>query len=339
MQQQSSQPVKTFSVGFGDLINELPYARSVARLYETEHHEIDLQTPPVAELLERMAEVYDEPFADSSHIPTYLISEFASRHVKVVLSGDGGDELFGGYRWYPPLALSDQVDRSHLKWCLLRTVSKLLRDRIPALARHSNALGLAARWSDMWMRGVMCHVQFRDRERRQLWGERITDVASFAPGDYYRPAPDAAGLNRAFYFDLTCYLPGDILVKVDRAAMAHGLETRAPFLDRDLAEFALSLPTALKVRGHETKIVLKTACQRYWPRELWQRDKQGFGSPTGTWLGLPDVQALVHRVFSPKSELRRLLPGLPPGSRPPRDYRTWCLLTLGLWLEHHEVPL
>ena len=330
MQGQNPQPVKTFAVGFGEEINELPYARAVARRYGTDHHEVDLGAPPVAELLETMAAVYDEPFADSSAIPTYLISKFARRFVKVVLSGDGGDEMLGGYQWYPMLALSEEVGGSRAEWIILRAISRALRERAGGLYRRSVAVGLSARWPDMWKRAAMNQVYLADRRRRELWGDgrapRDNGVADVAPDT-------VEGLNRAFYFDLTTYLPGDILVKVDRASMAHGLETRAPFLDRDLAEFALSLPPSLKAdsRGR-TKIVLRQACERDWPEEVRTRPKQGFGAPYARWLDKPDVQALVARVFRAGGPLRALLPGIPASPRP-RSYETWMFLTLGLWLE------
>jgi len=335
MQQHSARPVKTFSVGFGTMINELPYARAVAERYGTEHHEIDLGEPDVASLIERMIGVYDEPFADTSHIPTFLVSEFARKYVKVVLSGDGGDELFGGYWWYAPLAKSEDIPLALAQWVVLRAISVALRHRHRALTARSHAAGLAARWDDVWTRDVMSQTVFRAHLRQRMWGER--HVPPFEPGGHFRPSSGTNGLNRAFYFDLTSFLPGDILVKVDRAAMAHGLETRAPFLDRDLAEFALTIPADLKVRGDETKAVLREACRQYWPPSLWDRPKQGFGSPIGRWLKLPSMQPLLDRVFRRGSRLRELLPGIPDSARHGADYRHWTLLTLGLWLEANEV--
>ena len=331
MTEHSREPVRTFSVGFGSMINELPYARMVANRYGTEHHEVDLGEPDVATLIQRMTDVYDEPFADSSHIPTYLIAEYAQKYVKVVLSGDGGDELFGGYWWYPPLMRSEKVPFALLQWAVLRTAGKVLRTRNRALTVRSHAAGLAARWDDVWTRDIMSQTVFRQNQRRRLFGSTGPE---FDPGVSFMPDAKVSGLNRAFHFDLTSYLPGDILVKVDRAAMAHGLETRAPLLDRDVVEFALSLPPDLKVRGNETKVVLKEAAKQYWPRELWNRPKQGFGAPIPRWLELPAMQALQDRVFRPGSPLRQLLPGLPEKNHP-RDYKTWVLLTLGLWLEKH----
>jgi len=337
MQEQSNHPIQTFSVGFGDYINELPYARAVAKQYDTEHHEIDLGVPHVGEMLQRMAVVYDEPFADTSNIPTYLISEFARLHVKVVLSGDGGDELFGGYGWYPPLAKSEYVAGSWAKWAVFRLLSRMFRERIPSLHVYSVALGLSHRWPDMWMRGAMSNICFREKQRWRLWGERQRDVPPFSPGDYCRPPSGTAGLNRSLYFDLTSYLPGDILVKLDRAAMAHGLETRPPFLDRDLVEFALSLPATMKVNGNDTKVVLRRACECYWPQELHTRGKLGFGSPCDVWLNFPEVQEQLRRVFASGSRLREVLAGLPSKWHEARPYETWVLLVLGLWLEGHEA--
>jgi asparagine synthase (glutamine-hydrolysing) len=340
MQMQSDVPVKTFSVGFGSYINELPYARAVAKKYGTEHFDIDLGMPDVAEMLLRMATVYDEPFYDTSNIPTYLISKFARQHVKVVLSGDGGDELFGGYSGtYPMLVQSQNVPDSMLLWIILRSLSTLLRHRWKSLALYSAGCGLAARCSGMWRRQVMQHVRIREPERRGLWGERAGEVDSYHPGDYYRPPDVVEGANRGFFYDLTSYLPGDILVKVDRASMAHGLETRAPFLDRDLAEYALSLPVNLKVDDWNTKIALQEACTGYWPEELRGRKKQGFGSPIHVWAGLKEVRDLMRDVFSKTSLLTRLLPGASYRRSSGKLYQSWILLVLGLWLQRNGVSV
>lgn len=333
MQTQSAHPVKTFSVGFGDYINELPYARAVAQQYGTEHHEIDLGTPRVAELLERMVEVYDEPFHDPSHIPTYLIAQYARQHVKVVLSGDGADELFGGYSWYPLMAASTEVAASWLKWTILRGMSRLVGNRLSRLDRYSHAMGLALRYPLSWMRYVS--ERTTSEAVRRAWWSRPVDP--YVPGSYYRPPNGTSGMDQILYFDLVSFLPGDILVKVDRAAMAHGLETRAPFLDRDLVEFALTLPSTLKVDDDKTKLVFKRACAQYWPEALHKRGKQGFAAPFRTWLGLPDVAALVKRVFRDGSKLRELLPGISCAQQTRSDYETWCLLTFGLWLERQNV--
>lgn len=335
MQQQSDVPVKTFSVGFGTEINELPFARAVADRYGTEHYEVDLGAPTAAGALERMAEVYDEPFADTSCIPTYLIAEFARRHVKVVLSGDGGDEMFGGYGWYPILARSAPLRGSRAAWLLLRAISRATGDRYASLHRTSVAVGLAARWPDLWLRAAMNQVYLRDDRRAMLWGAR-RDGHAFEIARTDVAAARVDGLNRAFYFDLTAYLPGDILVKVDRAAMAHGLETRAPFLDRDVAEFTLSLPPRLKADRDRTKIVLREACERFWPEAVRARGKHGFGAPYRRLLATADVRAMVAHVFRPAGALRQLLPGVTAADAA-HSFETWMLLVLGLWLERRAA--
>lgn len=339
MHDLARHPVQTFSVGFGEHINELPYARQVAQQYQTAHYELDLGTPPVAELIEHMAAVYDEPFMDPSHVPTFLVAQFARAQVKVVLTGDGADELFGGYAWYTLLAMSAEIPASLLAWLVLRSASRLMADRYGALAFYSRAMGMAVRWPDPWERYLTYRLVFREDERRGLWGAVQHAAHSAFPTPYYSPGDDAVGLDRMFHLDLKCFLPGDILVKVDRAAMAHGLETRAPFLDRDVIEFALSLPSSLKVDGRGTKRMFKHALQRYWPEAIRGRPKQGFAAPYQRWLQRPDVRRLVQRVFAPASPLRRLLPGLGGNMARRGDYQTWCLLTLGLWLERHGMEL
>ncbi|MEX2162805.1 MAG: asparagine synthase (glutamine-hydrolyzing) [Sulfuricaulis sp.] len=336
MQQLSSQPVKTFSVGFGEYINELPYARAVAELYRTEHHDIDLGTPPVAQLLQTMAEVYDEPFRDPSHIPTYLISQYARGNVKVVLTGDGADELFGGYAWYPLLAKSTEVSASWFVWLVLRSVSRLVGNKVRSLDRYSRAIGIAVRTPQPWRRYIR-EITVAGESRRSWWAEQSMASSSYFPGEYYRPPASTTGMDEVLYFDLMSFLPGDILVKVDRAAMAHGLETRAPFLDRDLVEFSLSLPSVLKVKDDETKVLFKHALKQYWPALLHKRGKQGFAAPFQAWLEFPEVRTLSQRVFADGSKLRELLPGVRSEQQHGRNYETWNLLTLGLWLERHGV--
>jgi asparagine synthase (glutamine-hydrolysing) len=334
MQMQSSRPVKTFSVGFGTMINELPYAEAVARRYGTEHHAIDLGDVDAAALIAKMAAVYDEPFADTSHIPTFLVSQYARRFVTVVLSGDGGDELFGGYGWYGLLQRSQAIHFATPQWLLLRGASKALRDRWSGLRDRSQAAGLAARWDDVWTRDLMVHTVMRPPLRRRLWGENAP--AAYEPSRY-KPGDAVEGLDRAFDFDVRFYLPGDILTKVDRAAMANSLETRAPFLDRDVAEFALSLPAQLKVANGQSKRVLRAAFEELWPDEIRRRGKQGFGSPIARWMAEPAMRELIERVSAPASPLRRLLPGASGDDFRRSDYASWILLTLGLWLDTHEV--
>lgn len=283
-----------------------------------------------------MARVYDEPFMDPSHIPTYLIAGFARERVKVVLTGDGADELFGGYAWYPLIAAAALLPGSLLAWFVLRSASRLVGDRVAPLVLYSRALGLAAHTADAWERYVRYRLVFADEDRRLLWGGGPVSYRDWLPAQHYRAGDGTAGFDAALHFDLAAFLPGDILVKVDRAAMAHGLETRAPFLDRDVAELALRLPAALKVSGRQTKIAFRHAFASLWPPELHTRAKQGFAAPHDRWLERPDVAALERRVRAPGSPLSQLLPGMTT-ARAWTSRQRWSLLTLGLWLEHNAA--
>jgi asparagine synthase (glutamine-hydrolysing) len=345
MSRFSDHPVKTFSVGFGSYINELPYASAVAKLYKTEHHEIQMDIR-VAETLETLAHVFDEPFADSSNIPTYKISEFASKHVKVVLAGDGGDEIFGGYGWYRNILLAslDTPSVLQLIGLYLRYSRLLIQNRIGGgkqeeeiqAIRLINTSRQKRLRLDLWLRRAKWGNYFKPDQIHALFGN-----GTFKPAWMMdMPPASVSEMDRVSWFDFKQYLPGDILVKVDRAAMAHGLEVRAPFLDVELAEFVLSLPWTLRLKNSENKYLLKKACCDLWPPKVQARTKkQGFGSPLGAWLQLPDVKALLDRVFQPKSALNHVLPGVTQQRGQLREQQTWSILCLGLWLEKRSTYL
>ena len=350
MSRHSSLPIKTFSVGFGDLINELPYARVVAEKYKTDHHELQMDIP-LDEMLLRMAQVYDEPYADSSNIPVYLMCGFARRTVKVALAGDGGDEIFGGYAWYWHL-LRHGPDGPHsplavrkFKGLAWRILAKL---GLPVEARRDAAVNSYApevlKYPDLWERHWAWCTLFK-RDRAALWGGRAPDGEQILRQRFF-PPPGLRGMDRAVDLDVRCYMPGDILVKVDRAAMAHGLEVRAPFLDVDLAQFVLSLPWEMRFKSLQLKPLLKEACGSLWPAEVTNRPKQGFGGPIANWVRRPEVVHLIRRVTSPGSPLLALLPGAAAAfdfaaAHIPWEeaqYR-WGILCLGLWLEAHQEHL
>lgn len=299
--QLADRPVRTYAVGFGDLIDELPYARSAAKMYGTDHRELQMEID-VAAAMERMLEVYDEPFADSSNIPTWYLCEYARRDVKVVLSGDGADELFGGYDWY----------------------TSLLREENPP--------------EDPWLIHTRSSTHLHD-DRSLLWGDHGRPSAAAMMRERFGPPEEARGIDRAVAFDLGCYLPGDILVKVDRAAMAHGLETRAPFLDVDLAEFVLSLPKEMRFKGGRLKYLMRRAVEEQWPQSIRSRSKQGFGAPVYHWMKQPEVAQSWERVIASNSPLCELLPGVRRVAAELRPQRKWTLLCLGLWLEKHSSCL
>jgi asparagine synthase (glutamine-hydrolysing) len=337
MQQQSDRPIKTFSVGFGRVINELPYARATAQKYGTEHYELQVDID-VAESLQAMATVYDEPFADSSNIPTYLIAKFAREHVRVVLSGDGADELFNGYDTYVALLGSETASRSFFYMNTLRLthyVRRLLRlpDASSLMRRIMSAKLARLKQPDMWRRHLTQITYLSPAERRLLWGERAHRAMAPAQLDPFYPDESVQGVSRASYFDIRCYLAGDILVKVDRATMAHGLESRAPFLDVELADFALSLPYRLKFCERGGKAILRQSCAQLLPAEIISRPKQGFGGPVTVWLQNPEVRTLLSRVLAPSSPLSYIFPTA--ARQQLRGYTSWILLNLGLWLERH----
>lgn len=352
MTRHANHPVATFSVGFGDLTNELPFARAVARQYNTDHHELQMDIA-LDEMLERMAQTYDEPFGDSSNIPTYLMCGFARRSVKVALAGDGGDEIFGGYAWYlhllrgAPDGPRDPLIIRKLRALPWRILAKL---GLPVTRQRDDAVNAYSpevlNYPDLWERHY-AWASFFKRDRAALWGGTAPD---FEPEfrRAFQPAASIRGMDRATDMDVRCYLPGDILVKVDRAAMAHSLEVRAPFLDVDLVNFVLSLPWRTRFRDGQLKPLLKEACGDLWPAELRNRDKQGFGGPIAHWIRRPEVVHLFRRVARPDGPLLALLPGaasllagIEDGPLLPWEEAQfrWQLLCLGLWLESRQSSL
>ncbi|MEX1086343.1 MAG: asparagine synthase (glutamine-hydrolyzing) [Steroidobacteraceae bacterium] len=270
MQAQSSRPVRTFAIGFHETaFNEAPYARAVAAHLGTEHTEMIVTPQDAMNIIPRLPRLYDEPFGDSSAIPTFLVAELARRHVTVSLSGDGGDELFGGYTRY---------GRGDRLWRVLRRVPRPLRAALaPACGRYFKRFVPA-------------------RSARELYDSVMLDPAArgIVRGTEGEPPGASIGLNseRAgsdFYqammlADGTTYLPDDILVKVDRASMGVSLESRVPMLDHRVVEFAWQLPLQFKLRDGEGKWLLRQLLHKYVPAGLHDRPKTGFGIPVGEWI-------------------------------------------------------
>jgi asparagine synthase (glutamine-hydrolysing) len=279
--------VKTFSVGFRGmgLYDERPFARDVARLFETEHVECEV-TPKLREDVAGIIEAFDEPFADSSAVPTYYLAKVTRRHVTVALSGTGGDDLFGGYRRHASAGLRSALAR------LPQWVRRGLAGGaalLPAHRRSRLAQGvlfarraLAARAGDdsSWYADLMTVID--DEILRSV----APSLRRLEPHPLAALLHEAAGTGAARYLavDFLSYLPDDLLVKEDRMTMAHGLEARVPFLDKEVVEFAWSLPYSLKVRGVRTKVVLRRLALRWLPREIVQRPKHGFAVPVGEWF-------------------------------------------------------
>ena len=287
MSQLSGSPVKTFSIGWEEKdFNELPLAGLVARHYRTEHHEIVVR-PDVIQLVPKLLRYFDEPFADCSAIPTWLVSEFAARHVKVVLSGDGGDELFGGYHSFFWADERRKYDRIPLP---VRAAMSAVSEVLPFAAYGKNYLRAISRPSAV-------ERYFESISFNSFYARRRTlDSRWHSPADarFYRqtfgPAvlpDDTDPLSQAMYFEGTAKLAGDILVKVDRMSMANSLEVRCPLLDHILAEHASRIPNSWKTSGGKGKLILLKALKHRLPPELLTAPKKGFGVPLGRWFRGP----------------------------------------------------
>jgi asparagine synthase (glutamine-hydrolysing) len=300
MQVQSNRPVKTFSIGFSEnTFNEAPYAKAVAAYLGTDHPELYVSPKEAMAVIPRLPEIYDEPFADSSQIPTFLVSQLARQQVTVALSGDGGDELFCGYNRYlmgynlwarlrflpPPL-------RTGLSWLLrnapgnlLDTVQRQLPKRLQVSSLPDRLPKLADVLSHRDAAGFYASLVSSAKPITESWV--IGDPSSASVPGLAVTLNFSDFRGQMMYWDQMTYLPDDILTKVDRASMAVGLEARVPLLDHRLVEFAWRVPIALKYREGQGKWLLRRVLHRYVPKELMERPKMGFGVPIEQWLRGP----------------------------------------------------
>jgi asparagine synthase (glutamine-hydrolysing) len=283
---QAGHRVKTFAVGFdvGGHFDELADARSVARTFGTDHYEATISAADVERLIERLAYHFDEPFADAANVPTLAISALARQHVKVVLTGEGGDELFGGYRRYRRHLATQTFGflRRVLSRGVLNRLSMLFRSRrISAFLRAVAIRDEAARYG-MWHSLFSCETQAE--LVRQMRGELESFDAHAPYRQLYNRASGWDSVNRMLYTDLKGLLPDLFLEKVDKASMAESLEARVPFLDHHLVEYAFSLPGRLKVKGPSTKHILKLALEGVLPGRTLVKPKHGFEVPLDIWF-------------------------------------------------------
>jgi asparagine synthase (glutamine-hydrolysing) len=331
--------VKTFSIGFSDAgFDELRYARIAARHFGADHHEF-VVTPDVCRLVEEIVWHHDEPFADVSSVPTYVVSKMAREHVTVALSGDGGDEVFGGYERYVVDQRRRRYERipAFLRRALLRASRALPQGAYGKRFLRNIALEPAARYVDSvthFDRDTQLDL-FSEDARRALAGY---DPAERFERTFAAPA-SRSGLDHLLYLDSKTYLPGDILVKVDRMSMANSLETRAPLLDHRLIEFAQTIPASFKLRGLETKYILKRAAQGLIPDEIINRPKRGFDVPIRRWLNR-ELREMLDDTLNDRRARERgdfnhraVLAILDEHRRGVRDHsrRLWSLLVLELW--------
>jgi asparagine synthase (glutamine-hydrolysing) len=358
MQSQSSRPVKTFSIGFNQAgYNEAVYAKAVARYLGTDHTELYVSPQQAMDVIPRLPSLYDEPFSDSSQIPTFLVSQMTREHVTVSLSGDAGDELFGGYNRYL---------LAHRLWGKL--------SRLPSRMRRWGVSALTALSPDQWDR-ILGPIQ---RFMPEIWrlanlGDKLHKGAGVVgcnslealylglvshwdnpsslviggnePGTLLTvpnpPFSGLGGIERMMARDALTYLPDDILVKVDRAAMSVSLETRIPFLDHRVAEFAWRLPLSMKIRSGQGKWILRQVLYKYVPKELIERPKMGFGVPIDSWLRGPlrdwaesllDESRLRNEGFFKPAPIRQKWAEHLSGQRN-WQYQLWDVLMFQAWLE------
>jgi len=343
----TSRPVKTFSIGFEEEeYNELPYARIAAERFKTDHHEFMVK-PDAVEILPKLVYYYNEPFADSSAIPTYYVSKLTRKHVTVALNGDGGDESFAGYERY----IADRLAGYYqMVPALLR--EKIIRRIVEALPHAENRRNFFRRLK-RFVRGIseqperryVRWICFFDNEMKDdIYSNEFRELNKGTDSvdlivRWYGKADGKSFLDRTLFVDVMSYLPEDLLVKVDIASMANSLEARSPFLDHKLMEFAASLPSSLKLNGIVTKYLLKESLRGILPEEILQRKKMGFGVPIDCWFRgeLKEMAfdtllspAALQRGYFKKESIERLL-NEHITLRADHSYRIWALLFLELW--------
>jgi asparagine synthase (glutamine-hydrolysing) len=355
MQAQSSRPIQTFTVGFEEAgFDESPYAAAVAEHLGTDHHALLVTARETLDVIPQLPEMYDEPFADSSQIPTHLVCKAARQHVTVALSGDAGDELFGGYNryswgsriwnkvgWIPP-------EQRHWLGVAVQGISvsgwdalgrAFGKDRLGDRAHKLASRLLSARNLDDVYWSLVTEWPGGDSIVKGLALEESLDEMTARRSE--PPAALTAPAERMMFRDALTYLPDDILCKVDRAAMSVSLETRVPFLDHRIAEFAWRLPLDMKIRGGETKWLLRQVLYQYVPRSLIERPKAGFGIPVGQWLRGPlrdwgeallDESRIRREGFFNPLPIRKAWGEHLSGQR---DWtpRLWTVLMFQAWLE------
>ncbi|TBR10386.1 MAG: asparagine synthase (glutamine-hydrolyzing) [Rugosibacter sp.] len=361
MQAQSGRPVQTFTIGFHEAgYNEAEHAHAVAAHLGTEHTELYVTAEQAMAVIPRLPSLYDEPFADSSQIPTLLVSELARRHVTVSLSGDGGDELFGGYNRY---VWASRIWRS-LGWAPrpLRAALAGVLTTLPPAAWNGVFSGLSIFLPQRWRYpnpGDKLHklagiLAVRSPEEIYLalvshWQQPANVVigakeptTALTDARQWADVPDFE--SRMMYLDQMTYLPDDILTKVDRAAMGVSLETRVPLIDHRVVEFAWQLPLSMKIRNGQAKWLLRQVLYRYVPRELIERPKMGFGIPLDVWLRGPLrdwAEALLNEsrlrqegYFHPEPIRQKWSEHL--SGRRNWSYHLWDVLMFQAWLENEK---
>ena len=353
MRHRATSPIQSFTIAFDEKsFDESRYARLAAEKLGLDHHELTVTSTMMAELVPRLMDVIDEPFADSSIVPTYFLSRFAREHVKVVLGGDGGDELFAGYPTLQAHRLIEQYERFVPFFLRAGLVPRLI-DRLP-VSKDNISFDFKAR-RFISGRGVPVASRhhrwlgsFLPQEKRSLFVPELVqdDVDTYEVAYEHQRRCDAQEtMNQLLYLDQKLYLEGDILAKVDRASMATSLEVRVPLLNHTLAEYVAEVPHELKLRGLKSKFILKKAMEGVLPDEILKRPKKGFNVPVAHWIGTTlrelvrdqlSSEKLKREGFFEPAYVERLLREHEEGVR---DHRKllWTLLVFELWQERYRA--
>jgi asparagine synthase (glutamine-hydrolysing) len=353
--QHATERVKTFSIGFEeDSFDESKYARQVAKHLNTEHYEDKLSATTAGDLISEIGMWLDEPMSDGSLIPTYLLARFVRKHVTVALGGDGGDELFAGYPMYYAHGVAAKYNSIP---AFIR--SGLIEPVINALPVSTNNLSF-----DYKAKRFIRAAKFDDVARHHSWfGSFSTDqheklftrdVLDATGADIYSSVRGLVGasdakdvIERMQYADINFYLAEDILTKVDRAAMAVSLETRAPFLDPRVGQFAASIPVEYKLKGKSGKVILKEAMKEMLPPNILHRPKKGFGIPIAEWLK-GRLNSLMHEMLTPERLRSQGLFNTDYVQQLIREHESgaashhkelWTLLVFQLWFDRFLDPL
>ena len=357
LQENSNTNIKTFTIGFEDqTFNEANHALEVAKHLSTDHHEVYLSSNETRDIIPKLHEIYDEPFADSSQIPTYLVSKIAKEKVTVALSGDGGDELFAGYNRY---FWSNRINS--YPWLLKKIASNLISfignknfdaagKVINIFLNHNNKISLPGNkliklseiLSKRNIEDVYNYLISTSTNYNEIVLNPNRDVSSLVNKNKLfsnsKIDPILAMMNGDFIY----YLPDDIFQKVDRASMAVSLETRAPFMDSDVIDFAMSLPLSFKIRNGQGKWILKKLLYKFVPKKIVHRPKMGFGVPIGDWLRGPlkdwsynllDKNRLKKEGYLNSEIVSKMWREHLDGSRD-RTNEIWNILMFQLWLEN-----
>ncbi|MCH8330413.1 MAG: asparagine synthase (glutamine-hydrolyzing) [Bacteroidetes bacterium] len=334
------EDLQTFSFGFEYGPDELPYAKAIAEKYHTNHTELLDKKEDLAMLLSKMQEIYDEPFADSSNIPTYLISKYASEKIKVVITGDGGDELLGGYDAYHSLERMIGVkDKSMVRKLFLKTVAAGFGRISPTVKEYyqNEMADMVATAESVFAshRHSMQNSYMEDVDLLDLGLD--TDYSELMNIGRYT----SESVDDAMRMDLEDYMPGDILVKTDRASMANGLELRTPFLDVDFVSFCIAMPHQLKIKGEKDKIIMREVFDGLLTKEILNREKQGFGSPITQWLKMPAIVELKNEYLLDRNKkIFSLLPYEQVEQMAAYgNYASWSLLILSMWMEKYSFNI